>query len=58
MKSVKQMTQKEYYDYRLEMTRRELMALIAKFEAPYGDEISEILYEAGDRIEILQQEED
>lgn len=58
MKSIMQMTQKEYYEYRLEVTRRELMKLIAKFETPYADEVSEILYEAVNRIEELQQEED
>ena len=58
MKSVTQMTQKEYYEYRLEMTRRELMKLNAKFEAPYAYEVSEILNEAVNRIEELQQEEE
>ena len=52
--NTKSMTEKEYYKYRLEMTRRELMKLIAKFEHPYGDEASEILIEAIDRIEELQ----
>lgn len=54
MNTTQQMTQKEYYDYRLEMTRRGLMELIAKYEAPYCDELSEILIEAVDRIEELQ----
>ena len=55
--NTKDMTEKEYYKYRLEMTRRGLMELIAKCEAPYCDELSEILIEAVNRIEELQNDD-
>ena len=51
------MTDREYYMHRLEMSRRALMELIAKVEHPCGDELSEILVEAVNRIEDLQNEE-
>ena len=49
------MTAEGYNAYRLEMTRRALMALNAKLEAPYGNELSEILSRAIDEVEALQE---
>lgn len=50
------MTQKEYYEHRLEESRKALMALIAKVEHPIGDKLSDVLVQAVNKIEELQEE--
>lgn len=50
------MTEEEYTEYRMEQSRRALMALIAKVEWPDGDALSEILVKAVNSIEQLQEE--
>lgn len=54
-----EMTAQEYARYRVEMTRRELMALLAMVEVgtETGRKLQEILERAVDEIEALADEE-
>jgi hypothetical protein len=52
------MTEFEYYQYRLNESQKALMALLAKVESPCGDELSEVLIEALNKIEEMQTEEE
>lgn len=51
-----EMTAHEFYMHRLEETRKGLMALIAKVEMPTGDRLSQILIDAVNKVEELQEE--
>lgn len=51
-----EMTCEEYYHYRLEESRRGLMALLEKVEVPFGDNLSDALLDAIRKVERLQEE--
>lgn len=57
-RSVKNMTEEEYKAYNVEQTRRALMQIIAKVERPDGDPLAEILLNAVNSVESLQEEID
>lgn len=51
-----EMSAQEFYMHRLEETRKGLMDLIAKVEMPTGDRLSQILIDAVNKVEELQEE--
>lgn len=51
------MTWEEYHRYCMEVSVRLLTALVSKVEGPFGGELSDILNEAVERIERLQNEQ-
>jgi hypothetical protein len=55
-RSTRNMTEEEYAAFAAEMTRRTLMQLLAKFERPDGDRLSEIIAQATYEIEALQED--
>ncbi len=55
-RSTRNMTEEEYMAHNVEQTRRALMQLIAKVEMPDGDPLSEILVNAVNSVEALQEE--
>lgn len=55
-RSTRNMTEEEYAAHAAEMTRRTLMQLLAKFERPDGNRLSEIITQATYEIEALQED--
>ncbi len=55
-RSTRNMTEEEYAAHNVEQTRRALMQLIAKVERPDGDPLSDILTQAVNSVEALQEE--
>lgn len=55
-RSTRNMTEEEYRAYNVEQTRRALMQIIAKIERPDGDPLTEILLNAVNSVESLQEE--
>lgn len=52
-----EMTREEYRSHCAEVSKRALMALIAKIEEPFGGGLSDILNDTVGRIERLQEKE-
>jgi len=55
-RSTRNMTEEEYMAHNVEQTRRALMQLIAKVEMPDVDQLTEILLNAVNSVEALQEE--